>query len=90
LAEESVPAEETVETRGPVTFSLPYAPQSKAIDETDRPVPDVSGMNLREAVRALHRSGFRVRLVPQRGSTTLPPPGTPLAAGSVVQLQHIQ
>jgi cell division protein FtsI (penicillin-binding protein 3) len=89
--EESAEAiEEPVETRKAVTIQLPYAARAKVVDESERPVPDVSGLTLRDAVRALHHSGFRVRLVSQRGSATLPPAGTPLAAGSIVKLYHIQ
>jgi cell division protein FtsI/penicillin-binding protein 2 len=88
---ESSPAlEEPAEARQAVTFQLPHRPRAKAVDQSERPVPDVSGLTLRDAVRALHHSGFRVRLVAQRGNTTLPVAGTPLAAGSIVKLQHIQ
>jgi cell division protein FtsI (penicillin-binding protein 3) len=73
-----------------VTIGLPYVGRAKPIDQTERPVPDIAGLALRDAVRALHHSGFRVRLVPERGTATLPPAGTLLAAGSVVKLQHIQ
>ena len=89
-AGEQAPAEELAGSREAVTIGLPFAPRPRAIDQTERPVPDVSGLTLREAVRALHRSGFRVRLIPQRGSATFPAAGSPLAAGSVVKLQHIQ
>jgi beta-lactam-binding protein with PASTA domain len=78
------------EVRQAVTIQLPHVARPKAIDQSERPVPDVSGLTLRDAVRALHHSGFRVRLVAQRGSATLPAAGTPLAAGSIVKLQHIQ
>jgi cell division protein FtsI (penicillin-binding protein 3) len=73
-----------------VAIDLPFSARPAAINRSARPVPDVSGLNLRDAVRALHESGFRVRLVPQRGSGTVPAPGTPLAAGSLVKLQHLQ
>lgn len=90
-AEESSPlTDEPMQPNVAVKFSLPFVPHPKAIDHTDRDVPDVSGLSLRDAVRALHRSGFRVRLIPQRGAATVPAAGTPLAAGSVVKLQHIQ
>jgi cell division protein FtsI (penicillin-binding protein 3) len=82
--------DELVTRHESVTIGLPFAPRPRAIDQTERLVPDVSGLTLREAVRALHRSGFRVRLIPQRGSATFPEAGSPLAAGSVVKLQHIQ
>jgi hypothetical protein len=87
---EQAQVDEPAGARGPVSIGLPFAPRPKAIDQTERPVPDVSGLTLREAVRALHHSGFRVRLIPQRGSATFPAAGSPLAAGSVVRLQHIQ
>ena len=91
VAEEAAtPMEEPRETRGPITLDLPLVVRPKATDRTERPVPDVSGLVLRDAVRALHQSGFRVRVIPQRGSATLPAAGTPLAAGSIVKLQHIQ
>jgi membrane peptidoglycan carboxypeptidase len=87
---EQAPSEELAGAHQAVTIALPFAARPKAIDQTERPVPDVSGLTLRDAVRALHRSGFRVRLIPQRGSATFPAAGSPLAAGSVVKLQHIQ
>jgi cell division protein FtsI (penicillin-binding protein 3) len=82
--------EESAPLRDPVTIELPYVAKKRAIDQTDRPIPDVSRLNLRDAVRALHQAGFRVRLVPRSGGTTLPTAGTLLAAGSTVKLQHIQ
>ena len=88
--DDAAPEQESGGARASVTFALPYTARKKAAGETARLVPDVSGLSLREAVRALHRSGFRVRLVPQRGGATLPPAGTPLAAGSLVKLQHLQ
>lgn len=50
-----------------------------------RIVPNVEGLPLRAAVRALHASGFRVQLVPG-ASGSVPVSGTPLAAGRVVKL----
>ena len=43
-----------------------------------------------DAAWQLAETGFRVRLIPQRGAATVPAAGTSLAAGSVVKLQHIQ
>ena len=86
----AVATEELRKVRGPVTVDLPYVVHRGAIDQTERSVPDVSGLTLRDAVRALHESGFRVRLIPQRGGATLPAAGTALAAGSIVKLQHLQ
>jgi cell division protein FtsI/penicillin-binding protein 2 len=90
VEEAATPTEELRKARGPVTVELPFVAHPKAVDQTERAVPDVSGLTLRDAVRALHQSGFRVRLIPQRGGATLPAAGTPLAAGSIVKLQHLQ
>ena len=52
-----------------------------------RPVPDVAGLGTRQAVRELHRAGFRVALVRSGGGAeTMPAAGTVLAAGSTVRL----
>lgn len=50
-----------------------------------RAVPDVRGLPTREAVRTLHRAGFRVRLV-RGGTEQQPAAGTMLNAGAVVRL----
>ena len=90
VEETAVATEELRKVSGPVTFDLPFVARRKAVDQTERIVPDVSGLTLRDAVRALHQSGFRVRLIPQRGRATLPVAGSALAAGSIVKLQHLQ
>jgi cell division protein FtsI (penicillin-binding protein 3) len=51
-----------------------------------RPIPDVRGMPLREAVHVLHESGFRVQLASGASGTTAPEAGTPLRTGSIVRL----
>lgn len=51
-----------------------------------RPIPDVRGLPLRAAVYRLHESGFHVRLASGGDGTTVPAAGTPLRAGSFVQL----
>jgi hypothetical protein len=51
---------------------------------TPRAVPDVRGLPTRQAVRELHRAGFRVQLV--QGEGVQPAPGTMLRSGSVVRL----
>ena len=70
----------------PYVVPWPYRPDSVTVHPF-RAVPDVSGRSMREAVRALHRRGFRVRLkgwgVALR---TAPPEGDSAAAGSVVTL----
>src|SRR6185503_2788833 len=71
------------------TFALPYARPASSPDKTLRAVPDVTGLPTRSAVRALHRSGFRVTLTAQRLATqTIPAAGSMLPAGSIVKLQH--
>jgi cell division protein FtsI (penicillin-binding protein 3) len=60
------------------------APAPAAV--TRRVVPDVTGLSVREAVRALHGAGFRVRLVTAASSGTWPAAGTMAAPGSLVQL----
>jgi len=71
------------------TFALPYARPASPPDKTLRAVPDVTGLPTRSAVRALHRSGFRVTLTAQRLATqTIPAAGAMLPAGSIVKLQH--
>lgn len=56
-----------------------------------RPVPDVHGLEIRDAVRALHEAGFRVQLA--RGasgvaSATSPVAGTVASAGALVRLSR--
>jgi cell division protein FtsI (penicillin-binding protein 3) len=70
----------------PYVVPWPFHPDTAA-GRGDRVVPDVAGRPLREAVRALHRRGFRVVL---RGwgnaEHTWPAGGTSARAGSVVTL----
>ncbi len=51
-----------------------------------RAVPDVAGLPLRSAVRALHAAGFRVELVAGAAEPLVPVAGTMLEAGRVVKL----
>jgi beta-lactam-binding protein with PASTA domain len=51
-----------------------------------RAVPDVRGLPARQAVRALHRAGFRVQLVLGVAGTTSPAAGVVAPAGTVVRL----
>jgi len=53
---------------------------------TPRAIPDVSRLSLREAVRALHNAGFRVRLLSAAGAGTAPAAGTFAAPGTIVEL----
>lgn len=88
VAEETNEADDEPASRGPVAIALPFAPRKQPVDQTMRSVPDVQGLTVRDAVRALHRAGFRVRLISQRGGATTPAAGTELPAGSTVKLQH--
>lgn len=73
----------------PRLFSLPYQRKQESVDKSLRVVPDVTGLPLRSAVRALHRAGFRVTLAATLGSPTVPAAGTLLSPGSIVKLQHL-
>jgi len=75
--------------RQPVEFALPFSRPRLVTNTAARAVPDVGGMTLRNAVRALHKAGFRVQLVNSLGALTQPAPGTLLAPGSLVKLQQI-
>jgi cell division protein FtsI (penicillin-binding protein 3) len=70
----------------PYVVPWPYHPDSAAVGSR-RAVPDVTGLGIRDAVRALHRRGFRVAL---RGwgaaEHTWPAAGDSASAGSVVTL----
>jgi cell division protein FtsI (penicillin-binding protein 3) len=70
----------------PYVVPWPFHPDTAA-GRGDRAVPDVAGRPLRDAVRALHRRGFRVVL---RGwgnaEHTWPAAGTSARAGSLVTL----
>ncbi len=79
----------SVPDKPPAKFSLPFARPKVVADVTLRAVPDVTGLSLRNAVRALHRAGFRVQLVNSQGASTLPAPGTMLTPGSIVKLQRL-
>jgi cell division protein FtsI (penicillin-binding protein 3) len=70
----------------PYVVPWPYHPDSADVGSR-RAVPDVTGLGIREAVRALHRRGFRVAL---RGwgaaEHTWPAAGDSASSGSVVTL----
>lgn len=70
------------------TVDLPASPGSAPIPVAPRAVPDVSGLSVREAVRALHAAGFKVRLATASAVGTLPASGTVSAPGSIVQLNR--
>jgi cell division protein FtsI (penicillin-binding protein 3) len=84
----AVPAAPLQDDDGTVPYVVPwpYQPDTAAAGP-GRVVPDVSGRPLREAVRSLHRRGFRVALrgwgTPDR---TVPAAGSTAPAGSIVTL----
>ena len=71
----------------PFVFELPAKPDA-APKRTIRPVPDVHGLMLRDAVRSLHRAGFRVQLARGTGVTTATSPaaGALAPTGTLVRL----
>jgi cell division protein FtsI (penicillin-binding protein 3) len=69
----------------PVVARLPLAPARPA-PRPPRAVPDVRGLPLRDAVRALHAAGFRVRVAAGTAGTTSPAAGAMAPPGSVVLL----
>ena len=71
----------------PYVVTLP-APSSKTtVALPMRPVPDVAGLTLRDAVRSLHTAGFRVQLARGLAPATSPAAGSLAPAGSLVRLQ---
>ncbi|HTR20596.1 MAG TPA: penicillin-binding transpeptidase domain-containing protein [Gemmatimonadales bacterium] len=70
----------------PYVVTWPFRPDSSA-DTLRRAVPDVAGRNLREAVRVLHRRGFRVVLKGWgTADRTWPAAGVSAPAGTLVTL----
>lgn len=68
--------------RLPVRYSAPL--QQRDV----RPVPYITGMTLRDAVRVLHGAGFRVALLNGSGMSVSPASGTLVPAGSIVRLSR--
>jgi cell division protein FtsI (penicillin-binding protein 3) len=73
-------------TSVPFVVSLADRRRAPAAPIRVRPIPDVRGLPLREAVHTLHESGFRVQLASGAAGTTTPEAGTPLRTGSIVRL----
>ena len=76
----------------PVVVSLPFRASRPSASNLPRPIPDVRGMSLREAVRSLHNAGFRVLLARAPGNrgadaSTFPASGTAVQPGSLIRLQ---
>jgi cell division protein FtsI (penicillin-binding protein 3) len=53
-----------------------------------RPIPFITGMTLRDAVRAMHAAGFRVALSNGSALAVSPAPGTLAPAGSLVRISR--
>jgi hypothetical protein len=70
---------------GTVPYVVEWPPQEPRDPGAPSTVPDVSGSTLRDAARALHRAGLRMR-VEGWGTVTRtdPPSGTRVAPGTLV------
>ena len=73
-------------TSVPYIVSLTDRPRAPTVQVKIRPIPDVRGLPLREAVHTLHESGFKVQLASGAAGTTAPEAGTPARTGSLVRL----
>jgi cell division protein FtsI (penicillin-binding protein 3) len=80
------PREETTPSYVVNLPASPRFPSRSPVVGASRPIPDVTRLSVREAVRALHGAGFRVRLVSAPAPSTRPAAGTLAAPGSMVQL----
>ena len=69
-------------------IELPASLKSAAVAIASRAIPDVRGLTVREAVRAIHNAGFRVRLIGASSVGTFPAAGTLAAPGTLVQLSR--
>ena len=89
---ESLPEAAPLGEKGSVPFvvTLPARPEPPA-PRTIKPVPDVRGLGLRDAVRSLHSAGFRVQLARGTGgggggAATTPAAGALAPTGTLVRL----
>jgi cell division protein FtsI (penicillin-binding protein 3) len=80
------PADSDPRTSESYVVTLPSKTRAIPPVVSPRAVPDVSGLPLRSAVRALHAAGFRVQLVQGAALPLVPVAGTMLEAGRVVKL----
>lgn len=70
----------------PFVASLPAVGPTSMVALPLRPVPDVHGLSLRQAVHALHAAGFRVQLAAGASLQTTPSAGAVAAAGTIIRL----
>ena len=84
------PALEAAPKPTPVVITLPAVSDGGSVRPVPRPVPDVRGMSLRDAVRTLHSAGFRVGYSGRAGgrvsTATSPAAGSVVRQGSLVRL----
>ncbi len=76
---------------GAVPYLIAIAParrNTQAAPVTDRAVPDVSQLSMREALFTLHERGFRVRVDSTAVDGTTPAAGMPAMPGTVVRLHR--
>lgn len=85
-AARAVPADSDPRTGEYYVVKLPAVRRSVPPVVSLHAVPDVSGLPLRTAVRALHSAGFRVRLMAGAPGSIVPAAGTMLEPGRVVKL----
>ncbi|HKW48996.1 MAG TPA: penicillin-binding transpeptidase domain-containing protein, partial [Gemmatimonadaceae bacterium] len=71
----------------PFMVSLPQRQPSR-VAQSPRPVPDVRGLLLRDAVLSLHNAGFHVRVIHGTDGGTEPAAGSVAPAGALVRLFH--
>jgi membrane peptidoglycan carboxypeptidase len=69
-------------------IELPSSLKAAPAPILPRAVPDVRGLSVREAVRALHGAGLRVHILASSPEGTLPAAGTLVAPGTIVQLSR--
>ncbi|HEY3114397.1 MAG TPA: PASTA domain-containing protein, partial [Gemmatimonadaceae bacterium] len=84
----NVASREMSEETSSYVVELAATPKPATIGISPRPIPDVRGLSVREAVRALHTAGFRVRLLSVAAPGTLPVAGTIAPPGTLVQLSR--
>jgi membrane carboxypeptidase/penicillin-binding protein len=81
----------TSEATTSLTVDLPASASispKPTLATSPRPIPNVTGLSIREAVRVLHGAGFRVRLVATPSAGTFPAAGTISPPGTIVQLSR--
>lgn len=84
----NVTARAATEATTSYLVELPSSLKSPPAPILPRAIPDVSGLSVREAVRALHHAGFRVRLLGASTLGTLPAAGSMAAPGTLIQLSR--